>query len=292
MPVELLQLSDGRSLAYELYGAPHGDPVYFFHGFPGSRLQAGLISDQAQEKGICLVAFDRPGFGQSSRAPARTILSIAHDVEQLADHLGHSRFGLLGASCGGPYALACAVALPERIIHVGLLAGVGPMDVPGIRDSQLLPLKLIFFLAKWHRWLVAPIVALDRLMFRRSPAKAVEALAKFLSPPDQAMLRTKPDISSIFGEGLAEAYRQGISGAMTEARLIALPRGFNTAGVSAPTDLYQGGLDRHVPPTMGKYIADQIPGVRYHFLENEGHLSIMINAFGDYAAQFRTALTS
>lgn len=80
MPVELLTLDDGRALAFERFGDLAGDPVYFFHGFPGSRLQAALVAEQAKASGICLIAFDRPGFGQSTRQPARTICGIAEDV--------------------------------------------------------------------------------------------------------------------------------------------------------------------------------------------------------------------
>lgn len=292
MCAKYLHLVDGRVLAYEKFGALHGEPVYFFHGFPGSRLQAALIADRARKAGICIVAFDRPGFGQSSPASNRTILGVGKDVQRLADHLGHRRFGILGVSCGGAYALACAVALPGRVMHVGLMAGMGPMDVPGIRDAQLPLLKVMFFLARINRWLAAPMLAVDFLMFRRNPGKAVEALAKFLSPPDQIMLASKPGVSVRFGEGLAEAYRQGIGGALTEARLIAQPRGFDLANVKVPTDMYQGGVDRHVPPSMGRYIADKIPNARYHYLAQEGHLSIMVNAFNDYAAQFCATLAN
>ena len=37
---------------------------------PGSRSQAALVAEQAKASGICLIAFDRPGFGQSTRQPA------------------------------------------------------------------------------------------------------------------------------------------------------------------------------------------------------------------------------
>ena len=42
-PQHTFVLSDGRQLAFHLYGLPTGKPVYIFHGFPGSRIQAALI---------------------------------------------------------------------------------------------------------------------------------------------------------------------------------------------------------------------------------------------------------
>jgi pimeloyl-ACP methyl ester carboxylesterase len=32
-----MKLRDGRRLGYDEYGHPDGKPVFFFHGFPGSR---------------------------------------------------------------------------------------------------------------------------------------------------------------------------------------------------------------------------------------------------------------
>ena len=100
-----------------------------FHGLPGSHVQASLLDKHARRAGVRLIAPDRPGFGGSPPAPDRTILSWTHDVQQLADHLGLARFGVLGISCGGAYALACAHELGERLHYTGLIAGMGPMDV-------------------------------------------------------------------------------------------------------------------------------------------------------------------
>jgi pimeloyl-ACP methyl ester carboxylesterase len=58
----------------------------------GSQLQAALVHAQAAAAGLALVAFDRPGFGGSSPDPRATIGSIAGDVADLADQLGHQRF--------------------------------------------------------------------------------------------------------------------------------------------------------------------------------------------------------
>jgi hypothetical protein len=40
------QLSDGRMLGYAEYGAPQGKPLFYFHGWPSSRIEfAGLNSE-------------------------------------------------------------------------------------------------------------------------------------------------------------------------------------------------------------------------------------------------------
>lgn len=244
-------LRDGRTLAYQCYGCPTGRPLYFFHGFPGSGLQAKLVHEQAATAGVCLIALDRPGCGRSTYAPDRTILSWADDVAQLADALGHEHFSVLGVSCGGPYALACAYRLAERLDYVGLVAGIGPMDVPSIRREQMRVLRLLFSFARIHPVLVAPFLFADRRLFLGDTERAVQMLTRMLTPPDRKLLATDTHLRTRFGASLAEAYVQGITGAIREVQLIAGPRGFLLEHITCPVHLYQSGQDRHVPRLWG-----------------------------------------
>lgn len=274
-----LRLPDGRRLGYRVYGRPDGRPVYFFHGFPGSRLQAALVHGQALAAGIALVAFDRPGFGLSDRARAPTVDHIAGDVSDLSQALGHRRFAVLGVSCGGPHALATARRLPQRVAAVGLLAGIGPMDQPRLRRGQLPLLRAMFRLAAWQPWAISPLLMLDRMLFRRDAEQAVRALSSLLTPPDRRLVDGSAAVRAAFGASLAEAYRAGIVGAMQEARRIAR---FSTAqldGVAAPVHIFQSGQDRNVPPAMGRYMAERIATSTYHDCPEEGHLSIVVNRF-------------
>lgn len=279
----LLRLPDGRLLAYRVYGAAAGRPVYFFHGFPGSRIQAALVHDRALASDIALVAFDRPGFGLSDPAKAASFDSIATDVLDLSESLGHRRFAVLGVSCGGPHALAAARRRPQRVAAVGLLAGIGPMDQPALRTGQLPLLRAMFRMARWQPWLISPLLALDRLMFRSGPERAVRALAAMLTPPDRKLVEASAAVRTAFGASLAEAYRRGIGGALQEAGRIA---GFTASaleGIKAPVHIFQSGQDRNVPPAMGRFMAARIATSTYHERPEEGHLSIVVNRFDECA---------
>lgn len=276
-------LRDGRLVACRVYGDPAGRPIYFFHGFPGSHLQAAMVQAQAQALGIALVAFDRPGFGGSSPLAAATIESIARDTAEIADRLGHARFGVMGVSCGAPYALACARLMPERVSAVGLLGGIGPMDVPHIRKYQLPVLRALFGLARLHPWLAAPMFVLDWLRFRCNAERAVNALSSLLTLPDQSMLANDKAVRALFGASLARAYRQGVGGALAEARRIAGHGAATLAGIATRVFVFQAGDDRHVPPDMGRYLAAALANARLHFCVDEGHLSIAVNRFAQCA---------
>lgn len=281
IPTHFLSLPGGHKLAYSLYGAPGGRPVHFFHGFPNSRLLAGMVHEKAAAAGVCLVAADRPGFGVSSAIPGRSLMDWSTQVVALADHLGHSRFDVVGVSCGGAYALACAAQLPRQIGRVVLLAGMGPMDRHEIRRAQLPALKAMFGAAKLHPWLAGPMFWLDRRLFLGNPERALRMFAGLLTAPDRAVLAAEPDVARHFVASMREAYRQGIGAAMQEARLIAQARPYRLEDIRVPVHVFQGGADRHVPEAMGRHLARTIPGARWHVFPDKGHLSILWNRFGE-----------
>ena len=109
-----LRLTDGRSLGYAVWGDPQGRPVMFFPGSPSSRLFSPDPAATA-EAGVRLVTVDRPGYVRSDPQPHRRILDWPADVQQLAAALDMPRFAVAAHSSGGPYALACALRLPEAV---------------------------------------------------------------------------------------------------------------------------------------------------------------------------------
>src|SRR6185312_7099010 len=113
-----VRLADGRTLACLQLGDPTGSPVLYFHGYPGSRLEARVAAVAAGQLGLRLLAVDRPGFGQSTFQPGRTVGAWAADVAALADQLAVGRFSVVSISGGAPYALACAALLPDRVARL------------------------------------------------------------------------------------------------------------------------------------------------------------------------------
>ncbi|CAE8735802.1 unnamed protein product [Polarella glacialis] len=124
------QLADGRQLCYHVEGS--GTPVFAFHGMGSSRLTwvgSQRLSEVAP--GIRLIAVDRPGYGNSSQPPpGYSYAAFVKDLAELADHLGHARFCVAGHSSGGPYALAAAALLPERVVACAAISSDPPYSHP------------------------------------------------------------------------------------------------------------------------------------------------------------------
>ena len=268
-----LRLADGRRLGYTEYGEPTGTPVVYFHGFPSSRLDWRLFHDQhvLAALNVRLIAPDRPGFGLSDFQRRRRLVDWPRDVVALADSLGIGRFSVLGISGGGPYAAACAAKLGERVHKTATVCGMGPADAPNVRDGASWSLPGMNPLMRgFTLWLTA-------LGLKRDPAQFLERSKAILSVQDRELLENA-ELADLFIEGMVEAFRNGVKGANYEAGLYTHPWGFSLGEISTEVHLWHGGLDANVPLTIGRFMAEAIPGCHATFLEDEGHFTLPRNS--------------
>ncbi len=118
-----LLLADGRRMSWAEYGRADGAPLVILHGTPGSRLQFSWMHGPAAAAGVRVIAPERPGYGASDPMPAGTTLTAyADDLRQLLDHLRLPTATLCAASGGGSFAVAAALAHPERFERLILVS--------------------------------------------------------------------------------------------------------------------------------------------------------------------------
>lgn len=264
-----IQLRSGRWLGYAEYGDPAGRPVFYFQGLPGSRL-AHPDQEVTTQLGARLILIDRPGFGLSDFQPRRALLDWPRDVEEVADRLGTGRFAVIGISGGGPYALACAYAIPHRLTAAAVVAGVAPLYAPGAVQQMPLSRRLGVALARRAPWALRPILALGGNP-RRSPERFLRRFSAGMCPADQAVLAA-PYLRAMFLRSYAEAARSGVRGMAWELRLFARPWGFRLEDISMPVYLWHGEQDRTTPISMARCVAQTLPRCRPVFLPDQGHL--------------------
>jgi pimeloyl-ACP methyl ester carboxylesterase len=272
-PIEdrTLRLRDGRTLGYAQYGAPDGQPVFVFHGSPGSRLQVRAAHGPALVRGIRIIAPDRPGLGLSTRLPGRQIADWPKDVRALADALGIARFAVIGISGGGPYVAACAWGLPERVTRAGIISGVAPAG-HGAEVCAGLPRRERFVvdLGLQNPWLMRAVMASAAAPCRRWTKRLFERVRTLASPADQTIL-DRPEVAACLIAGMQEAFRQGGQGPADDVMLLARPWTFRPEEIRVPVRLWHGDADAVVPVAMGRHLAAAIPGCRAEFIPGAGH---------------------
>lgn len=269
------RLSDGRILSYAQYGDSSAEPVFYFHGWPGSRYEGEMFVHSR----IHLIAVERPGMGFSDFKPGRTLLAWADDISELADVLRIRRFGVLGFSGGGPYAIACAYRMPERLTKAIIVNGLGPLTIPNATDGLSLQHRFVFYLARRAPSLLALLLRLNMAGVQKLVAKPQRGGPPPIAMPDcdRRLIAQHSDLRQLLLRDLMEAFRQGIDGPIWEQSIYVMPWGFELSAVRSPVFLWQGLEDMNVSPAMGRYVADSLPNCQAHFLQGEGHISLAYN---------------
>jgi pimeloyl-ACP methyl ester carboxylesterase len=271
-----IRLRDGRRVGFAEFGDPEGRPVVYFHGFPGSRLEAGFGHEVATRVRVRLIGVDRPGYGLSDPKFGRTLIDWPDDVADLARALRIDRFSVLGVSGGGPYALACASKIPDRLHAVGLVGSLGPTDAPGALNGMEPFNRRGLELVARAPWVAGKAFLFGSFLLHRCPRWVMGLVATRAGEPDRSALRHS-GLDQVLIRSFRESVRSGGRGAARDVVLFARPWGFALGNVRVPVHIWHGGRDRIVPLAMGEHLAHSIPVCRSHFHFGEGHFSILIN---------------
>lgn len=281
----VMRLSDGRKLSYAEYGPPGGKLVFYFHGIPASRVEPTLITDEIWKSGIRMVAPDRPGMGQSTPCPDRTILDWADDVAELADALGcrDRKFGILAVSGGASYGCACAIRIPCRISHLALVSPYGPAGEPEI-EPGILDTK-IRLVASAPRLAEFALNQSARQLPKR-PARVVRQFTRNWLPADKEMVTSPGNYEKLI-QNLETTYAQGAAGTVTDITLLHRDWGFAVREVRLGSVSIWGGQDDPIAtPSMPVYFHRQIKGSHLILGPGEGHVTMVKHYAGRILREF------
>lgn len=271
--LQQIELRDGRCLGYAEYGDPRGRPLVYLHGFPGSRLAGLLLDRPAREVGVRVLAPERPGLGLSSPDPGRTLLDTAGDVCALADAFGAGRFAVLGESGGGPYALACAHQLNDRIEGVAVVCGLGPVGGAGATAGVALKERLGYAIAARAPSFACRALTPVAVCARRRPRRFLQVTRWQLGAADRQAL--DGPLGELVAADFAEAFRQGSRGVAQDLALLFRPWPFDPAAIRAPVLFVHGDQDRTVALAVARELARTVPDSRLRVRAGHGHFSLL-----------------
>lgn len=284
-----IKLPDGRRLTYDEHGPSSGRPIFYFHGTPSARVEWEFFGSEelAARLDLRIIAADRPGMGFSDFQPGRHIGDWTSDVAALADKLGLERFSVLGFSGGTPYALACALKIPERLVSAGLVSVEAPYNLPGMTHDLNHQSLQFLELNRDKPWVARLIQSLMTLTALLAPEKLISQAMSALPEPDRAVL-AQPQAQKAFIHMIQESMRGGTHGPQVDTALMVSPWDFNPADIRFPVQMWQGEKDVDAPPVMARYISSTVPNSKITFHPVEGHLSVLVN----HIEEILTALTS
>jgi pimeloyl-ACP methyl ester carboxylesterase len=269
------QLPGGRRLGFAEYGDPAGPLVFWFHGTPGGRRQLPLVGRRAAENlGLRVVVVERPGSGLSDPHAYDAVVDWATDVGHLADLLEAERFGVVGLSGGGPYALSCAgaPALADRVAAVAVLGSVTPSVGPDATAGGVIDLARRFgsLLSALRRPLAAgvsgllmPVLPLGHFLY--------QAVAKAMPEGDRRVF-ADPEIKSMFLDDITLVARGRFQAIVDDARLFGRDWGFRLADVTVPVRWWHGDADPIVSHEDALAAVALLPDAELVLRPGESHL--------------------
>jgi pimeloyl-ACP methyl ester carboxylesterase len=261
---QTLTLKNNRVLSYAEYGDPTGLPLVGFHGMPGSRYVLKSAGEAARAAGVRLIAPERPGYGFSQPQARGTLLSYTDDVRQLADALGFDRFAVMGVSGGGPYAVACAYQLSQRLTNAAVVSGIGPLSLPHSTQGMQRPNRIMFSVGRFSPTLTGFL--LPRLIKSSLPT-----LDKHVQAGTSPTSSISPEVFAIMAADQREAIRAGGQGIVFDMKMLWRPWGFNLEDIHTPVQLWHGEADDLAPARLAHHLADHIPNCQATFYPGEGH---------------------
>jgi pimeloyl-ACP methyl ester carboxylesterase len=273
---ETVTTADGAVLEYLVSGPPDGRTLLFQPGTPNSAALFQAIVEPAAELGLRTVSYSRPGYGQSTPRPGRSVADAAGDIETVLDAVGAQEFVTLGWSGGGPHALAAGALLPERCRAVAVLAGVAPYPTHGIDwFTGMGEGNIVEFGAALAGGdeLTALLESFAAQLPTVTGQGITEAMAGMLSPVDQAALTG--EFADEMAAALRRAVSSGIAGWRDDDLAFVKYWGFDLDQLSVPVDIWQGRQDRMVPFEHGQWLAAKVPNAQAHLFATEGHVSIV-----------------
>lgn len=262
--------ADGRRwhLVYLEGGPREAPPLLLLHGIGADKDNWTKVAASGLTARYRVYAVDLPGFGESDK-PADARYRIGDQVarvEAIAKQLGLSRFHLAGNSMGGWIATAYAIAHPEQVQSLWLLAPAGVMSA---EPSEMM--KLI------AAGMPLPLFARSEQDFGRL-LQFVMQRPPFIPAPVRTVLARRQIANYRLNEQIFEAVREQ-SGAL-DSQLAALQ-----PPLATPTLITWGDRDRVLHPSGAAILKALLPNAQLQMLNNIGHLP-MLEAPGRVTADY------
>jgi pimeloyl-ACP methyl ester carboxylesterase len=227
----------------------------------------------AEKQQIRLIGIDRPGIGSSTPHQYATVAAFADDMRTIADTLGIDKFEVIGLSGGGPYTLACAAAMPDRVVAAGVLGGVAPASGPDAIGGGVMALGTL--VAPLLRFAGYPIrlAAVSLVRMIRPVAEPALYMYARVSPEADRRLLVRPEFKAMFLDDLLNGSRKQLAAPFADIIVFARHWGFRLDEVKVPVRWWHGDRDHIVPFAHGQHVVAKLPDAQLYHLPGESHLA-------------------
>ncbi|CAG8435687.1 10303_t:CDS:1 [Funneliformis caledonium] len=230
---------------------------------------------------IILYVLERPGIGLSTFIKG-SFLDFAQDISEFCVQKHITNCSLIAYSAGGPYGLAAAYAIGKPsfnsnkplITKAAIISSIAPYNAPNLTVNMPWTLKLAWWLTKNGIGLLSAIARMESYTDIKDPVKASRNGLSTGPSSDLKCVENIEGVEEMFIESSLEMYSRGqIETECYEYSLWGKDWGFQLNEIcdGVKCKIWHGEEDCRTTVSMGKYIAEQIPGCEASFVEEKGH---------------------
>ena len=263
----------GFRIQYDSWGDPSHRPALFFHGFPGSHVQARALIPLLAQNHMRLIACDRPGYGGTTGRGTTEL--YLHAILGLVEHLGISQFHIIGVSGGAPFAHMMASMFAEKVRSLSVICGLATYNretrkyFSKLQNRAIVARKLI-------PQRVAEVI-INNAPKRFDPDTNPSKLLSLLCSEDREIINV-PHNAQLLSHSMNHARIQGARGIAADSGWFHrdwLRENCDIERLSSlPTFYYHGVNDRILDYRMSEWMHKRTRNSQLRYFEDEGHYSL------------------
>jgi pimeloyl-ACP methyl ester carboxylesterase len=277
----LIKLRNGNRIGYAVYGNKKNFPIFYFHGWPGSRFE--LKNIPLKKEKCFIIALERPGYGISDSISNFKILDWPKIVLEIANKLKIKKFSIIGVSGGAPFALACANAIKNNILKaIAVVCPLAPSEVEGMNKGRV-GMLINYGKRPLLSWLIINLLRMSLL--NNNIKKNFNRLKNKIPLPKADLKLLTVNRGKKLMENYKEAVKHGITGVHRDAYLYSNDWGFKLKNIKRKIFIWHGEKDLTVPIITNKYYKKKLKNKKIFIKSNEGHFSICYNFMNNIIQQ-------
>ncbi len=277
----LIKLRNGNKIGYAIYGNKKNFPIFYFHGWPGSRFE--LKNIPLKKEKCFVIALERPGYGLSDPISNFKITDWPKIILEVANKLKIEKFSIIGVSGGAPFALACAnIIKSKKLKSVAIVCPMAPHNAKGMNKGRV-GMLLNYGKKPFISWLLINFLRM-RLLNSNVEKNFNRWKNKIPLPKSDSKLFTI-DRGIKLMENFKEAVKHGTIGVHRDANLYSKDWGFKLKNIKRKVYIWHGSKDLTVPIITNEYYKKKLKKKEMFIKSNEGHFSICYNFMNDIILQ-------
>lgn len=236
------------SLNYTEAGYGNERTIVFAHPLPWGAAMFGAMTKELAED-FHVIAVNIHGHGRSGIREPLTIGGMTDDFNSLLEQLDLAKVTWLGISIGGMIGMRLALAHPEKLSSLILMATSSHPDAPDIKQQTLLLWEM--FRDGERETIADPAM---QFFFARKTFKNQPALIELF----RRELLNFDHVDGMFAAAIAAFERDDISDQIS--------------AIGTPTLVIAGSEDLTATPQEAEFMASRMPNARLKIFEEANHL--------------------